>query len=59
MTKEALAAVRLMRMALALLDNAGEPIATARLQHAIDYLADQGGTGAGAGKHGGSGLSAV
>jgi len=39
MTKEALAAVRLMRMALALLDKASEPIATARLPHAIDGMA--------------------
>jgi hypothetical protein len=39
MTKEALAAIRLRRTALALLDNAGEPIAMARLQHAIDGMA--------------------
>jgi hypothetical protein len=38
MTKETLAAVRLMRMALALLDKASEPIATARLPHAIDGM---------------------
>jgi len=38
MTREALAAIRLMRMALALLDKASEPIATARLPHAIDGM---------------------
>jgi len=31
-------AVMLMRMALALLDKAGEPEAAARLQHAIDAV---------------------
>lgn len=31
-------ALKLMRMALALLDGAGEPVAAARLQHAIDCV---------------------
>lgn len=34
-------AVSLMRMALPLLDRAGEPLAAARLQHALDALAPE------------------
>jgi hypothetical protein len=43
MTKPMETAVALMRMALALLDRAGETEAAARLQHAIDRVKGAGG----------------